>query len=972
MAFTESQMLAGGGIIAAKTAANKNNQKTPAALTPAGNTATYAQSVQSENASALSSSFSSAETQAAALSYYFAIQGTGQAAVNWTAANFPSLVGQYNAQVKQYNTNAQNAQNVLKNVKVYSNGSWSVNGIYKIKSGESYQSFLGSYGLVDVGGNRWEYSPYEANNLTAEQQRLNSFASAYNKYVSVYNSSLNNKGGVSTNSNNGNNESIGQWLTNGISWVWKGITTPSSYTTAAKDISSGASSLYLWSTSKPVTTVFDTTIPNFFASIGKTATTPSSYTTAATSLINIMNAPVNFAGFSTQHLSNILLLAATDNLFELNNIYFSPKKFNSFVSQNQKAIEIGGLMALSVGASVLTFGVAAPALGAAIGGTLVDLGVSEATAGGIATLTAGATAGALSSTVGEGVNIGGNILMGNKMSSTQIKSNLENAALFGAIMGEAITVLTPVAQYGYATLRGIPIAQSESFLSFAAKNPTNDFVENFNFGNPAKYGSIFIDKATGEPVLDFYNSVNMGNGFKAESILNYLKSIKGDDQLQFGSAMNGIFKEGQIYDVQAAGDFGNTISSGVRANINLGTEGIYANVPGAKNLPIFLNYVQLEYSFGSKIESSVLESLRSMLKNPFKSYSGFGTFEGNPSEFGTANIGEVEGNIGSRIGSAESIYRASNYLDYQAGTEGTPFRFATQNFEKGGSELQVELKVGTTFMGSAPTKTLFISKGFFPRLTFANVQDFQVLETGAPVAKIVDFAPSSASTTALNPANAVSSTFFSGGNLIDPFVSVGSAGNINGFSKIHSLKTLSISSKPSKDSLIGMPNINSNLNLNSADFLPHSVVSFPNSISPTPSKSSLYPSISSSIGYFLSDLSSSSPNNNSSPMSSSSSNNSPPISSSLLSPSLSSSELSSSSLGFDDSWWYRAGALIPNILLPAKPIRSKSREIKDLSSSKYTPSLAAEFFGITAPQKAIKKQNAKGGVLNSFIRPIIR
>ena len=77
----------------------------------------------------------------------------------------------------------------------------------------------------------------------------------------------------------------------------------------------------------------------------------------------------------------------------------------------------------------------------------------------------------------------------------------------------------------------------------------------------------------------------------------------------------------------------------------------------------------------------------------------------------------------------------------------------------------------------------------------------------------------------------------------------------------------------------------------------------------------------------------------------------------------------------DDPYWRRNGFPPLALVVPPFPLSVASKgEIDELTYAepKYMPSLGGAFFNIRMPKKALKKQNANGGALNSgFIRPII-
>ena len=77
----------------------------------------------------------------------------------------------------------------------------------------------------------------------------------------------------------------------------------------------------------------------------------------------------------------------------------------------------------------------------------------------------------------------------------------------------------------------------------------------------------------------------------------------------------------------------------------------------------------------------------------------------------------------------------------------------------------------------------------------------------------------------------------------------------------------------------------------------------------------------------------------------------------------------------DDPYWRRNGFPPLALVVPPFPLSMASKgEIDELTYAepKYMPSLGGAFFNIRMSKKALKRQNANGGALNSgFIRPII-
>ena len=73
---------------------------------------------------------------------------------------------------------------------------------------------------------------------------------------------------------------------------------------------------------------------------------------------------------------------------------------------------------------------------------------------------------------------------------------------------------------------------------------------------------------------------------------------------------------------------------------------------------------------------------------------------------------------------------------------------------------------------------------------------------------------------------------------------------------------------------------------------------------------------------------------------------------------------------YSSDYWFRHGFPAFMILGGGKSKGLINSEL-GITSSKYMPSLGAAFFGITGSKKTLKKQNAKGGALNSVFRPII-
>lgn len=637
--------------------------------------------------------------------------------------------------------------------------------------------------------------------------------------------------------------------------------------------------------------------------------------------------------------------------------------------ESTKLLEDIGIIAAATGAAVVTFGAAAPITGAIIGDTLLGIGISDATAGGIATLGGAAAAGAISSVPYTTItSIGLSEVNKGKLPTAQsyVSQLGWNALIFGGMSVGSEVGITGL-KSAYALLKGIPTAAEYSLPEFADTfGEDNAFYQNFmRTGiNPAK-ASIWVNPKTEEPILSFYNDVNMGNGETSNDIFKSLASLNDKfGVLRLGTAARGTFTDEFI--VNPAGESGNTILRGVRANIDLGTEGMYTNIPGSKGLPIFLNYVSIDYpadytSLGSK---SLLSSLKNgLLTNPFKAYSTFGTVEADIEDFGTHSLNEVENAIGESINSPEGTFKASNYLDWQAAETGSPLRYATQNFKEGGSEIQTMLKVGDVVKADNTQEYLFVSKGFFPKMTFANMADFEITGTGGAVSSAADLIRTSSESSNLILGNGLYSsssseaTFFSGSSLVDPLVSEGST-NYRGISKISSSK---INFLPSSSGLIGSSASISPISsiFSGSSFLSSVTSSFPSEISSASSKSSLYKSVSSgksslSGSSMLSDISSV-VSSKSSVFSSSYPNNS-------------SSSIPPSDI-IPDNYWFRHG--FPFGFLNG----GKSNMISDIelgmTADKYTPSLGAAVFNIRGNKKTEKKQNSRGGVLNSFFRPVL-
>lgn len=808
--------------------------------------------------------------------------------------------------------------------------------------------------------------------------------------------------------------------------LFKAELNPNSYITAYKDyngimnnVKSGITDIYDWSISPSTTNFFDNTIPSDttgafhtiinssktgltdiynigknpntykttgndiftgIRDIGLTAINPNNYITGFNDIKNGMksfgndlNKPFDFAGFSTPHAYNLFELSTPlTALNGFNNIDFNPTKFNSFVSKNQKTLEFGGLIALDIGATIVTAGSADAILGpvtAATYGMLfgTDIGASFAES---------AVTGAASFAVGNTIFTEGSSLIntGKNATNKQLLTSAMQGALFGAVAAPVAEIGLNYLKLGYGTLTGLDVIRLKSLASFYDEfGMTSDVLDiGQTYSSLAQKGAdmdtfdfnkvFFGTNKNDEVVFRYYNDVNMGYGSSSQ-LKNYLTDIvdRTGEPLNFGTAAQTDFTTQQT--IKSLQDLNGGLGlGGVREAANPNFEGMYFNVPTYQNNPIFLNYLGLK-SGGIGSESIMKFSL-----NPFAAKGTFFTGGIDIEDMQFKTIGDFfsDTNYKGSINSIEGERALSTYLGRSAVEDQAQMFMPYQNVvANGGQEIQAMATVGDIFSG-AGSKTMFIDYDegilpFVPKVSFGRIGIGSVIGFSEPTIEEIGkpseiFNPASQSIRTIDLSSPMTSSalFFSGSSLVDPIIS-GNASNLNGFASIH---PSNVNISPSSSGLIEMPSVFSGFStsLSGSEFLSGISSSIPSKINSASSKSSLYKSFSSLAGSYMDELSSAMSDSMSSFASSSFANDS--IGSSL------------SSMKFDNSDWWKENTLFPIIPFGFSSGGRKADNL-DWTSSKYMPSLGAAVFGLKASKKRLKKQNAGGGLRNSFFRPII-
>ena len=805
------------------------------------------------------------------------------------------------------------------------------------------------------------------------------------------------------------------------------ISNPQTYSTAFSELQSGAKSIYDFTTDKSVTNFFDVAFPNFIANTVQAAgsyayagakdwfslisnpktyrtafsdynrfsqttdsilSNPQTYSTAFSDLEKggsmavsdvkeFMNSPFNFAGFAAPHVSDIFALSVGD-LAELNNITFNPNKFSSFVSKNRKEIEFGTLIGADIVAGALTFGSAEAVLEPVTDAVFVEMFGTTA----FANLAAASGAGALSFAAGNTILTEGSSLIqtGKNASNQSLISSAETGFELGAIAGPLMDIGGGILKLGYGAATGKTaytlMSLPEYFAKYGMTNDVLDIGETFSSlsdngmdVSDFDFNKVFfsVDK-NGGVGMRYYNDVHLGYG-KGTDIFNYLTDISErnpGESLNFGSAAKGDFTtENTIKSLQELS--GGKGLGGVRANAAPEYEGMYFNVPSYNNNPIFLNYLGLK---GGGIGSG---SIMRFSLNPFASEGTFYSGAVDIEDIQAKTISDFVSETGWKgdINSPAAQNAISRYAGESAQEEGAFLFSPYQNIvSQGGDEIQEMATVNSIWSGAGSKVMLLdysneeaIIPKLLPKVTFTRFGSGMPIgfTEGISDTKITDYGnseeinsfgePVSVSTRSINPVS-VSALFYSGSSIVDPIIS-GNASNYRGFSTISpSNSNLDFSSS----GLFNIPSVSGlSTSLGSSGFLKGSISSFPSSIRSNSSKSSLIKSVSSAGGSLLSNISSFS-SQSSSIESASSSNNSP--------------SSSKSPMGYDSDYWFRHG--FPFGLIFGGEKKSQNAPVGSIwTQSHYVPSLGAEFFNITGGKKTVKRQNSKGGIRNSFIRPII-
>jgi hypothetical protein len=602
-------------------------------------------------------------------------------------------------------------------------------------------------------------------------------------------------------------------------------------------------------------------------------------------------------------------------------------------------------------------------------------------------LAAAAGAGAISFAAGNTILTEGSSLIqtGKNASSSSLLSSAETGFEVGLVAGPLMEIGGGVLKLAYGaatgksayTVMSLPeyyeeYGMTEDVLdigkTFAGLSQRGMDVSDFDFNKV-----FFSTDKTGAVGMRYYNDVHLGYG-KSTDIFNYLKDISErnpGEALNFGTAAKGDFTtENTIKSLQKLS--GGKGLGGVRANAAAEFEGLYFNVPSYENNPIFLNYINLK---GGGLGSG---SIMKFSLNPFASFSSEGTFY-----TGSVNIEDIEakslqdffadtGWKGS-IRSPATQNAISRYAGESAARDEAFLFSPYQNIvAQGGEEIQLVGTVESDWSGVGSKVMLLdysdeeaIIPRLLPKVTFTRFGSGAPIGFAEPASSSIttyfksgdisedSFAsPVSVSTKSINPVSAPA-IFYSGSSIVDPIVS-GNSVNYGGMPSISGLSAgIDFSSAGLFKSPSSIRGISSSLS--SSGFLSGSISSFPSSISPSSSKSSLIKSVSSAGGSLLSDISSFSSSFSTSASSSSANN---------------SSSESGKSMSYSEDYWFRHGLPFGFIFGGGK--RSKNSGMNSIwTKSHYVPSLGAEFLNITASPKAVKKQNKRGGLLNSFVRPII-
>ena len=559
--------------------------------------------------------------------------------------------------------------------------------------------------------------------------------------------------------------------------------------------------------------------------------------------------------------------------------------------------------------------------------------------------------------------------------------SLLNSAFQGALFGAVVAPFTDIGltglKSGYAALTGADsltfMGLPEYFTKYGMTNDVMDIGQTFSGlaqkgmdVNEFDFNKVFFGvNKEGDVALRYYNDVHMGYGTNNQ-IFNYVKDIfgrTGGEPLNFGTAGKlDLTTQQTVRSLQEM--TGGAGLGGVRAAANPEFEGMYFNVPTYNNNPIFLNYLGIK---GSSVGS---ESITQFSFNPFSPQGTFGTLEVNELEdISQRTIADFRAETGYKGSLKTTAGRKalSTYLGESATREQATIFSPYQNLPGiPGDEIQMMGTPGTILSGSGNKVLIMdydegILPRFLPKVTFARLGTNAKIgfDSSYALSEITTYGEKTPISTA--PINTIDTSpytseaiFYSGSSIVDPIVSTTSA-NYGGFSAIQPSKS---NIDFTSSGLIKLPSSFSAISssFSSGSFLSGSVVSYPSSISSGSSKNSLFKSISSAGGSFLSDISSFD-SSMSSIESASSSNNS-------------SSKSASESMKYSSDYWFRHGFPAFMILGGGKSKGLINSEL-GITSSKYMPSLGAAFFGITGSKKTLKKQNAKGGALNSVFRPII-
>ena len=445
MAFTEGQLLAGGGMIANQPYSKPKTQAQQI-QTPSQPTASYIQSVNSEAVNTLSARYSTLESQGIN-------SNNAMSAVSLLNA-FGSEIGVLNSDISASEASLKSLvstteQTNLQALKGYSG----MNPSFYESYGFTPQTLNGMI-LVENGKINLKFNPLSIPTISGKFNRINSTINLENSFINDFNTLSRQVSGYSEEQANSLSSFLSaapqnqtpqflSFISNivGAQNVSLAASTPTFSSATVKSVSkaTGLSSNLvndiatgsLVAGMTPASINQDIQTGNELAAAAKRNSDYLPYQKGY-DLLNVLNEmvsgkeAVNLLTNKTS-VSNIINTSKAAAQLDKNGAFLSElttlgNKFGIISEKtSQKDFEEIGITAGAIAASVLSFGTLTPIAAGAIGGGLVTLGVSEATAGSIAALTAPVTIGALSSGIYGEVQAYGNAAIGNAMTPNQFK-----------------------------------------------------------------------------------------------------------------------------------------------------------------------------------------------------------------------------------------------------------------------------------------------------------------------------------------------------------------------------------------------------------------------------------------------------------------------------------------------------------------------------------------------------------------------